>query len=199
MTKNFDNKQIASESMAASVILLVDDDVDMLDYLQECLTSIPATFLRAANGKDALELCLKEKIDLVITDISMPVIDGLELLGMMRDRRDFTPVIMLTGHEDHEKVRRAWKLGAYSYVEKMATGKQIANQALAALDAGRKLTEERYLAGSSLHQVVSVSLDRACYRDVLAHCLDQGISLQSLIERLLKQQIAASKSQSESA
>ena len=168
-------------------ILIVDDDLDLLDYVAECLEPVGAYLLRASNGKDALEICMREKIDLIISDITMPEVDGLEFVGMLRDRNDFTPVIMLSGHEDHEKVRKAWKLGAFSYVEKLVAGTQIAKQATAALESGREFTEEKYLAGSAMHRTVSISMDKGLYGEVLAHCLDTGTSMQTLVDRLLQE------------
>ena len=143
----------------------------------------------ASNGREALEISVREKVDLIISDISMPEVDGLELVGMLRDRNDFTPVIMLTGHEDHEKVRKAWMLGAFSYVEKHVAGDQIANQARAALDLGREIIEEKFRAGSTLHQTVAISMDKKFYREVLTHCLDSGSSMQTLVNSLLQEHL----------
>jgi DNA-binding NtrC family response regulator len=187
MTDKPGTKSSFAPEQQKHTILIVDDDLDLLEYVAECLEPVGGQVMRASNGKEALEICMREKVDLIISDISMPEVDGLEFVGMLRDRNDFTPVIMLSGHEDHEKVRKAWKLGAFSYVEKLVAGTQIAKQAAAALESGREFTAEKYLAGSAMHHTVSISLDKQFYRDTLAHCLDAGISMQTLVDRLLQE------------
>lgn len=88
--KNLPDTKPAKEGLAegAQTILIVDDDLDLLDYVAECLEPVGARVLRAADGKEALEICMSEKVDLIISDITMPNVDGLEFVGMLRDRND---------------------------------------------------------------------------------------------------------------
>lgn len=72
-------------------------------------------------------------------------------------------------------------------MEKLVAGQQIVKQAAAALQSGREFTAEKYLAGSNMYQTVSISLDKQFYREVLANCLDTGVSMQTLVDRLLRE------------
>lgn len=76
-------------------ILLVEDD-DRVRLLTKTQLSSRYQIMEASNGEEALEILEKEHIDLLIADIQMPKIDGYELVRILRDANDMTPVIMLT-------------------------------------------------------------------------------------------------------
>ena len=73
--------------------------------------------LSAKNGSEALELLLNEKVDLVISDIKMPEMDGIALLESIKKEYSI-PVIMLTGHGSVESAVEAMKLGADDFLPK---------------------------------------------------------------------------------
>ena len=78
-------------------ILLVDDDQRLLALLDDTLASIGYTTSNVSSGNEALFLLSKKVYDLVITDISMPEMDGLELLSRIRKNYPKLPVIFITG------------------------------------------------------------------------------------------------------
>ncbi len=81
-------------------ILLIDDEDVMLDLLNGALTQFGHDVQTACNGKEALDLFLKSPndINLILTDIKMPVMDGTELTDKIREKGYKTPVILMTGH-----------------------------------------------------------------------------------------------------
>jgi len=86
-------------------ILLVDDDPSGLEVLEELINFYGATTQTAWNGKAALEAVQQQKFDLIVTDLSMPVMDGLELTQKLKtdEATAQIPVIILTAHSlDHQ-------------------------------------------------------------------------------------------------
>ena len=107
-----------SESGYRPSILVVDDDVDMLNVLVDYLESTGAIFYRAEDGLEALECLKKNSVDLIITDIRMPNMDGLDFIRSMSDSDSQIPVIFLSGVADRRDVVNALNLGAYAFLEK---------------------------------------------------------------------------------
>ena len=81
-------------------ILLVDDEPDIREVLQMAMLDAGYEVLMAENGEAALQCFLAERPPIVITDIKMPVMDGIELLKRIKREDPETEVIMITGHGD---------------------------------------------------------------------------------------------------
>ncbi|QGQ95013.1 response regulator [Paenibacillus psychroresistens] len=104
-------------------LLVVDDEVMVRIGIVNCINWTENQFappLEASNGEEAWELIQREKIDIVLTDIRMPGMDGLELLKVIHENNKQTEVIMLSCHNDFEYVRGALELGACDYLFKPA-------------------------------------------------------------------------------
>ncbi len=98
-------------------ILVVDDETRLVTLVENYLSQAGYRVVTAYNGKDALAVAKREKPDLVILDVMMPVMDGYEFMRLHRAEYD-TPIIMLTARvEDDEKVI-GLELGADDYVTK---------------------------------------------------------------------------------
>lgn len=72
----------------------------------------------AVNGKEALDIMKQQDIDLVITDINMPVMNGLELIKAIQDKEENKSIIVLSAYNDYQYVRQAFKLGVEDYILK---------------------------------------------------------------------------------
>ncbi|MEN8152685.1 MAG: sigma-54 dependent transcriptional regulator [Acidobacteriota bacterium] len=99
-------------------ILLVDDDPSIRDMLSIVLTKENYNVLIAENGKSAIENLKKNKIELIISDIKMPDISGIELLKKIKTVKSSIPVIMITAFASTADAIEAMKLGAEDYVTK---------------------------------------------------------------------------------
>lgn len=99
-------------------ILIVDDEEDLCTILDNSLSQDGYRVLTAFNGTMALQLVKKEEPDLVLLDIKMPGMNGVEVLRRIRKMKKETVVIMFTAHGTLETARRAMELGAYDYVTK---------------------------------------------------------------------------------
>ncbi len=102
-------------------ILLVEDDAAlryMYARMHAWQTQGFCLAAEAANGKEALEKLAEECFDLIVTDIRMPFIDGLELLRVLRQRENQTPVILISSYGEFEYAREGLVLGAFDYIVK---------------------------------------------------------------------------------
>lgn len=99
-------------------ILVVDDEKSTLGMFKLFLTAYGYTVLTADNGAEGLSLFEKEKPPIVITDIKMPGMDGIELLRRVKEKDEMTEVIMITGHGDMELALKALDLNATDFINK---------------------------------------------------------------------------------
>lgn len=99
-------------------ILVVDDDQGMREFMDIMLTKEGYEVTSADSSVNAINLCRKTAFDLVITDLKMPKIDGIEFLKTIKDQRPETVVILVTAYASGETAVNAMKEGAYDYVEK---------------------------------------------------------------------------------
>lgn len=102
-------------------ILVVEDSPTMRQLISFALKRIPdSKVIEASDGVDALKRLSSEKIDLLLVDINMPVMNGLKLLSLMRENNAYkkTPVIIITTEGAEEDRKRAMSLGADAYLAK---------------------------------------------------------------------------------
>lgn len=99
-------------------ILVVDDDPDVRDLLSKFLILKGFEVFEASRGEKGLEVARSQKPDLIILDMMMPGISGLEILKALKKESPQTPVLVLSAVDEEKKAREAIQLGAYDYVVK---------------------------------------------------------------------------------
>ncbi|MGD0022289.1 MAG: response regulator, partial [Smithellaceae bacterium] len=99
-------------------ILVVDDDQGMREFMEIMLAKEGYDVVCAEDPAKAINLCNKKDFDLVITDLRMPKIDGIEFLKAIKEKKPETIVILITAYASGETAVNAMKEGAYDYVEK---------------------------------------------------------------------------------
>jgi DNA-binding NtrC family response regulator len=104
--------------MALTRLLLVDDEERFLSTTKSLLERRGIDALTASNGLDALRMVDEHHIDVVVLDVKMPGIDGVEVLRKIKEKHPLVEVIMLTGHASVESAIEGLKLGAFDYVTK---------------------------------------------------------------------------------
>ena len=130
-------------------VLLVDDESSVRAALRELVQGRGWEPLVARSGAEALELV--ERADAVVTDFSMPEMDGMELLRAIHERDASLPVILLTAHGSERLAVRAMKAGAYEYVPKPFDTEELALALERAIEArtlrqrNRQLSAEKAL------------------------------------------------------
>ncbi|MCG8640222.1 MAG: sigma-54 dependent transcriptional regulator [Desulfobacterales bacterium] len=108
-------------------ILIIDDEVEIRNSLSKFVKRLGHTVMFAQNGNDGLKKLENDAIDLVITDIRMPEMDGIEFLRhVKRVLRSPVIVIVITGYGDLETTTKALKYGAYDYLQKPIDVQELA-------------------------------------------------------------------------
>lgn len=108
-------------------ILIVDDDKTTRKMVSLILKSKGYEVVTAENGMEALQKLGLEKINLILTDMNMPYMDGIEFTKQVRANPEFAhiPIVMLTTEADEEEKNRAYQAGVDDYIVKPATAEQI--------------------------------------------------------------------------
>jgi len=105
--------------MAIANVLLVDDEVYFVEPMSKRLTKRDLTISTAFSGEEALEaLAANSQIEVIILDVKMPGMDGIETLQVIREKHPLVEVIMLTGHATVESAIGGMKMGAFDYLMK---------------------------------------------------------------------------------
>ncbi len=150
-------------------IYIVDDKPKILEAMSDTLSELHVKVFCFSDAKSCLEQLATSKCHLLITDVNMPVMDGLELLKEVKRIRLLLPVIVITGYGDVPKAVRAIKEGAFDFVEKPFEEEAFLNLVKSALEdepedelAGKSLTKRekevfRYvIQGKSNKEIASL-------------------------------------------
>lgn len=101
-----------------SKLLIVDDEIDIREFAKNFFKKRNINVLTASNGAEALEVIAQEHPDLVLLDIRMEEMTGVEVLRNLRAKNDATKVIMVTGVEDEVTINETQALGILGYIHK---------------------------------------------------------------------------------
>src|SRR5512136_2135803 len=126
-------------SKYASRILAIDDEPRILRFLQSNLQLASYTVQTTAFGAEGLKLALETAPDLVLLDLGLPDLDGLEVLRRLRLQSD-APVIIITARDDEESMVAGLKLGADDYLTKPFSGRALQARIDAVLRRYRSVT-----------------------------------------------------------
>ena len=130
-----------------SKILIIEDEEPIRRVLVRILTDEDSSFEihEASDGKKGLELIKNDFYDLVLCDIKMPKVDGIELLQRTRKTNSTIPFIMLTGHGNIETAVESMKLGAYDFISKPPDLNRLINSVRNALEKKELIAENKIL------------------------------------------------------
>jgi CheY-like chemotaxis protein len=106
-------------------VLVVDDEQVVLDSIRKLLRKENCRIRTALSAQEGLDILKEEPIDIVLTDLMMPEIDGLEMMKMIREDHPRMPVIMITGYATINTALQATKLGAFDYIAKPFSRKEL--------------------------------------------------------------------------
>ncbi|MDQ3819452.1 MAG: response regulator [Acidobacteriota bacterium] len=124
-----------------AALLIVDDDETVRDALYELFEEAHRCHL-AGTAEQAMDWLETEEYDVVLTDISMPGLSGVELLASLRQRRSYTPVIIISGLGDEGHARGLMDMGAFDYLVKPFRLEAVEASVRRALDHRRRLSKE---------------------------------------------------------
>jgi len=146
--------------MPKSRVLVIDDEAAIRDSLRMTLEYEGYDFLGAATGQEGLVLADREAPDVVLLDVKMPGMDGLEVLERLHAAHETLPVIVVSGHGTISTAVEATKKGAFDFIEKPFASDRVLVSLRNALDQWRLKDENRSLkkAVEVRHQMVGDSL-----------------------------------------
>ncbi len=112
-------------------ILTVDDSLTIRKIVRKAFDPYNCSLLEAQNGVEGLAIAVKEKPDLIVLDITMPVMTGIEMLEKLKAEKETkdTPVIMLTAESGREAVTKIVLLGVHDYMVKPFKGEDLVERA----------------------------------------------------------------------
>jgi PAS domain S-box-containing protein len=176
--------------MAGEKVLVVEDKPEMIQILTDYVLG-PQGYvtLTALNGEDGLRMALSEEPDLMILDLRMPRMNGLQVLQTLRELHCSVPVIVITAYGSEEVVVRALRLGANDYVAKPFELDEMINVIDRVLSRGRR-EKERARLSQELERSVQ-ELTRKL--ELILHSIDEGLFSVDRELRLLTFNPAAEK------
>src|SRR5438874_1487426 len=145
--------------MAKPRILVIDDEAAIRDSLRMTLEYEGYDYAAAATGQEGLALAERETPDLVVLDVKMPGMDGLEVLDRLRGMNETLPVIVISGHGTIGTAVEATKKGAFDFIEKPFASERVLVSLRNALDTRQLRDENRSLkkAVEVRHQMIGDS------------------------------------------
>ncbi|MFX3635879.1 MAG: response regulator [Candidatus Pristimantibacillus sp.] len=154
-------------------ILIVDDEAQIRRWFEALVirTELPVTIAgTCGNGKEALEFCRSHAVDLVITDVKMPIMDGLELIRRLREEQPAIQTLILSSYDEFHYATEAMKLRAISYLLKAEVTVDELREAIQKVklqwDVERNRSEEVYLLKSTINENQNV-LKSIYFKDLI--------------------------------
>ncbi|WP_321314263.1 response regulator [Halarcobacter sp.] len=107
------------EKLKRLKLLFVEDETDLVEIITDTLQKLNANFLSAKNGQEALDIIeANDDIDIIVTDINMPVMNGLVMIKELRDKGNSIPIIIMSAHTETDYINKAKELGVDNYLLK---------------------------------------------------------------------------------
>lgn len=133
--------------MAKATVLIVDDEQPFVETISKRLQKRDFQVMKAFSGKEALDLLnVNRHIEVIVLDVKMPVMDGMETLKEIRNRHPLMEVIMLTAHATVESAIEGMKQGAFDYLMKPCDMDLLTEKVLSAADKKRSHEEKINMA-----------------------------------------------------
>lgn len=126
-------------------ILIVDDEKSIRRTLRDILEYEDFSVEEAGDGQEGLAMALKERYDIILCDIKMPKMDGMELLDKFMQTNPDSPIVMISGHGNIETAVEAVKKGAYDFIAKPLDLNRLLVTVRNALDKSKLVTETKVL------------------------------------------------------
>ena len=133
-------------------VLLVDDEQEFVETLAQRLEVRDFDVATSLSGADALALLEEREVDLVVLDLQMPGVDGLEVLRQIKQRKPLIEVIMLTGHATVETAIDGMKLGAFDFLLKPTETEELVEKIGKAF--ARKSEHDQRIQRAEIEEIV---------------------------------------------
>lgn len=139
-------------------ILIVEDDSELLQLFSRVLTREGFITFSAKDGKEALNILNKEYVDLIISDIMMPNMDGYELTRAVREAENNIPILLITAKEGFDDMRKGFLLGSDDYMVKPINVNELILRVNALLRRAKMINERKQTFGSVVLEYDSMTV-----------------------------------------
>ena len=140
-------------------ILIAEDDRELRRLFARVLVKNGYTVKEAANGQEALDAIDGEYFDLIISDIMMPIVDGYQLVRMLRDAGNNTPVMMITAKDAFDDMRLGFLSGSDDYMIKPVNVNEMVLRVGSLLRRAQMMNERRLTIGSTVMECDSLTVN----------------------------------------
>lgn len=171
-------------------VLVVDDEEVFTEMIIQTLSKPDLTVTTAPNGLRAMELIRKERFDVVISDIIMPQMNGIDFLVRLRDEHFTMPIIFITGDGDKDKVLEAWRLGTFDFIFKPFRPDYLRQVVNSALLFGASFNKNSLPDANRTE--VTISLESGIALNLEQYCLIKNVDKSALVGSLIAKFIASS-------
>lgn len=142
-------------------ILIAEDDVELRQLFTKVLVKNGYTVIGADNGRQALEILDREYVDLIISDIMMPVMDGYEFSRALREAGCTTPILMITAKDAFDDMRQGFSSGTDDYMVKPVNVNEMVLRVGALLRRSQMIAERRQTIGATVLEYDALTLRNA--------------------------------------
>ena len=139
-------------------ILIAEDDIELRHLFSHILTKNGYFTIGVSNGKEALDALDKDYYDLIISDIMMPVLDGYELVRLLRSTGNNTPVMMITAKDAFDDMREGFISGTDDYMVKPININEMVLRVGALLRRAQMINDRKLIFGKTLLELDSLSV-----------------------------------------
>ena len=159
-------------------ILMVDDHLIVREGIKRIINDIPDIQItaEASNGNEAMELIMKNTYDIVLLDISMPILNGLQALKLIKKYNNKLPVLMLSMHSEEQYAMRSIKAGASGYMTKEVAAKEL-------VSAIRKINDGRKYINKEVAELLATDLYHKDDKDPHENLSDREFEILKMIAR----------------
>lgn len=148
-------------------ILVAEDDGELRQMFCRVLSRSGFQPVGAADGKEALRILENEYVDLIVSDVMMPELDGYELVQQLREAGSTVPVLMITAKDRFEDMQQGFLSGTDDYMVKPVNVNEMVLRINALLRRAKMISERRQVLGDTVLEYDSFSLQRGGAREVL--------------------------------
>ncbi len=139
-------------------ILIAEDESELREYLKEYLELFFKNIFVAKNGKEAYEIYLQKRPDIIISDINMPNLDGLSMVKKIRKTDSETHIIIMSAHSDRDKLLKAVELGLVTYLIKPINSQKLKDILLELTQKLRTSKKRVYLSSDTYWDIAGQTL-----------------------------------------
>ena len=122
----------------AKRVLVVDDEASIREGLEEYLTSMGYKVILAKDGYEAFKLTIDEDFDIILMDINMPRMNGLEAIRAIKESRPAVPIIIVSGYFSKEDEKKGYQLGVVKFIRKPFKGLEVLESIKKVIDKEKK-------------------------------------------------------------